>query len=255
MRKSRFTLIELICVVAVICVLISMLFPAYLKSKKAARKVVCASNEKQMSVAAMSFAISNKGGMPWGTPNTGYAPGSTEHGNGQFANSGIDPMWHRDFPGRWMGIGLLRPWLGIVDVGGTINQSSENKVLYCPSGRGQWAYDGDCGMKNYGSRPDVWWIATNYIWNSNFGMVPGSTWGRQVKLSDPGRTPLLADQCVYGPNPDPWPNHDDGYTVLRLDGSVNFIKMDANAFHMTISWIDHQAMYERAWSMSTGAFR
>ncbi len=255
MKKSRFTLIELICVVAVICVLISMLFPAYLKSRKAARKVLCASSEKQMSVAAMSFALSNKNCMPWGIPNTGYAPGSTEIGNGARSFDGIEPLYHQDIPGGWTGIGRLRPWLGIVDVGGTINQSIANKVLYCPSGRGILTYDGYYGMKNYGSHPGVNWIATNYIWNSNFGMVPGSTWGRQVKISDPGRTPLLADQCFNGDSPEPWPNHDDGYTVLRLDGSVNFIKMDANAFHMTIRWVDHNAMYERAWSMSTGAFR
>ena len=253
MRKSRFTLIELLCVIAVIAVLASLLAPGIMQAMSRSKKTVCINNFRQMGIAANAFGTDNNGGMPWGTPNTGYAPGSTEHGNGEFIRSGIEPMWHRDFPGRWMGIGLLRPWLGIVDVGGRINQSTENKVLYCPSGRGQTTYDGDIGIKNYGSRPDVWWISTNYLWNSNFGMVPGSTWGRQVKLSDPGRTPLLADQCVDGP--DPWPNHDDGFTVLRLDGSVNFIKMDANAFRRTIRFLDHTAMYERAWSMSTGAFR
>jgi len=254
MKKSRFTLIELLCVVATICVLLSMLFPAYLKSRKAARKVLCASSEKQMSVAAMSFAISNKGGMPWGTPNTGYWPGSTEFGNGFLNLEGNEAMYQLGLAQPWLGIGVLRPWLGIVDVGGTMNQSIANKVLYCPSGR-DITYDGPRGMKNFGSDPAISYISTNYIWNSNFGMVPGSTWGRQVKISDPGRTPLLADQCFNGDSTWPRPNHDDGYTVLRLDGSVNFIKMDANAFHMNIRWVDHVAMYERAWSMSTGAFR
>lgn len=54
--KKRFTLTELLIVVAVIAVLISLLLPALHKSRAVARKITCTNSMKQMFLAAMNYA-------------------------------------------------------------------------------------------------------------------------------------------------------------------------------------------------------
>jgi prepilin-type N-terminal cleavage/methylation domain-containing protein len=59
-----FTLIELLVVVAIIAVLISMLLPALGSAREEARRVVCASNQHQIGVAYMMYAVDSSGFGP-----------------------------------------------------------------------------------------------------------------------------------------------------------------------------------------------
>ena len=60
MKKERFTLIELLIVVAIIAILSAMLLPSLMKARESARAAVCQSNLKQLGIAAQFYADDNK---------------------------------------------------------------------------------------------------------------------------------------------------------------------------------------------------
>ena len=105
MKKPGFTLIELLVVVAIISALIAILLPSLGKAKELSRRAACASNQRQIATAAITYATANRLNMP------------------QFESHATQIMY-------WT-IGATvynpRPFLSKL-VGGT------HDVFYCPSG-------------------------------------------------------------------------------------------------------------------------
>jgi len=80
--RKGFTLIELLVVIAIIAILAAILFPVFAKVREKARQTSCASNEKQISVALLSYLQDADEKFPCGTHNVGYPGIDPESGQG-----------------------------------------------------------------------------------------------------------------------------------------------------------------------------
>jgi prepilin-type N-terminal cleavage/methylation domain-containing protein/prepilin-type processing-associated H-X9-DG protein len=62
--RRGFTLIELLVVISIIAVLASLIAPAVQSARRAARKMECSSNMRQVGMAIINFASTNNGALP-----------------------------------------------------------------------------------------------------------------------------------------------------------------------------------------------
>lgn len=73
LRRSAFTLVELLIVIALVAVLLSILLPALGAARRSAQDVQCLANLRQIATASLTYAQDEQGyspalGVPWTTP-------------------------------------------------------------------------------------------------------------------------------------------------------------------------------------------
>jgi len=198
-RRSGFTLIDVLVSIAVIVVLISLMMPAVIKATETAHRVVCSSNVRQVGIAMMMYADTNKDYIP---PTTFYDPRENRADQMLILRlSGVSSA-PRDFDPEtqgWDGLGLLYH-------GGFLDNA---ECYYCPSHSG--AHPMSEYAEGFGDIPAV--VVGNYQYR---GAGPDG----QTRLTriDPSRTALIADGMRLRSDY----NHKIGSNVMRADLSVTW---------------------------------
>jgi len=73
-RLRGFTVIELLVVVSIIAILAALLLPAIGLARESARKIACASNQRQVMMAVLLYADDSDGLLPHAKVTSGLAP-------------------------------------------------------------------------------------------------------------------------------------------------------------------------------------
>ncbi len=217
-RRSGFTLVELLVVVAILSLLLSILAPSLRRAKSLTRRVVCSSNLHQSVQAMISYSAHNTGRLPRTLAHPGYG--------GYY--------WDRDF-----GQQFVDGYLG-----------GQYDVLYCgellaslPHTMGTYAYLDQAVHAKW------WWITRsdmilqqgysfrNIMYESmtNAGM-PQSVYVRR-NTESPSKA-LIADFAVFDFQGGGWSwttaHWDDGHSqciggnVALLSGSVLWRTLNEN---------------------------
>lgn len=203
--RRGFTLLDLLVSIAVIALLIGILLPSLQMVHETSRRVVCASNLRQIGLSVHMYSTDNDAYLP-------YSSFAAREDNFW----GTDPMSlrvdgrTRGFPGMaWDGLGVLFEQTYLAD----------GQIFYCPSHTGEHSFEtyaaqfaGDDGaiMANYGYR----------------GVGPDM----QDRLSQ--RLDFIVDSAAMvsdGFRSVDDINHEKGMNVLRAGMSVDWRVVDTDA--------------------------
>ncbi len=172
-RRSGFTLVELLVVVAIIGILIALLLPAVQAAREAARRITCANNIKQIALALQGHH-EQFGSFPPGVPSCSHNNWATggQEGGGAAACEG--PNW----------ISSIFPQLGERKLGEWVFDVTQNYAAASD--------DMEHGGKKHGG------TSTDRYWDFNVG-----TWTPEIFLCPSAeRVVHLGGGSVSGPADD-----------------------------------------------------
>ena len=221
MRKKKFTLLELLVVVAVIALLLSLLLPSLGRAREKAKRYVCMSNLKQLYNFALIDAKKNKDKIVayygrTGVKQSNYfiSKGSTYYNFGYLYKTFKDE---------------------IVD------------VFYCPSETSAWM------MHDTSSNPWPPPVSSANI-RTSYNMYPRKYLSSNNSLRknlpllhrDMDGKPLYADSFVKAASLNS--RHKDGINVLWIDGTVRWVSKKALSLSALTSYGEgFSSPYQAVW--------
>lgn len=164
MRRSAFTLIELLISVAIISLLVAVLLPALAGAKRHAMRVTCQSNLRQISTALWAYSVANDSRIPYiesPLTNGGSVPG---YGNAAYADNQVDPFDRELWPRSVQNV-LMPLYLG-----------SERRVFSCAAATRGWPRGGPIQVSYRDSganQPNGMESPEGSYFRENFGFMDG----------------------------------------------------------------------------------
>ena len=237
-RPAGFTLVELLVVIGIIALLISILLPSLNKARESARKVACASNQRELSNMLRIYATEYEDQVPYGhiaEMSFNYVINWNNSSNGPFLTS----------------FGLLNE-AGLMPTAKAFYCPTEERDLYqYDTPANPWEFDNAPGDRprltnpgaghiriGYGARPDTdWYFAyppQDALTGQNRPGVPVRLFEdlRATKAGEPvrafprfaklGNKALLSD-FLFAPG-EIERRHEDGVNVAYGDSSVRYVK-------------------------------